>query len=155
MQYVDAAYISAQTLAEAAAEQRELIGPAPAPPNNNDGRFTSEVYQVSVEQRRATCPAGGPNTQCSRLEEQATGKMSYRFELATADAPYAPGSRQRFFRSPVILQGVYSIENVLGAWQSNKSCCPPSIPAESILWVMPFPFSRFLTAEQRSDADKP
>jgi transposase len=82
--YVDAAYISAQTLAEAAAEQRELIGPAPAPPNNNDGRFTTAAFQVQVEQRQATCPAGVRNTQCSRLAEQTTGKVSYRFEWATA-----------------------------------------------------------------------
>jgi hypothetical protein len=82
--YVDAAYISAQKLAEAAAEQRELIGPAPAPANNNDGHFTTEAFQVSVEQRQATCPAGAPSTQCSRLAAAATGKVSYRFEWDTA-----------------------------------------------------------------------
>jgi hypothetical protein len=82
--YVDAAYISAEKLVEAAAQGRELIGPAPAPANNNDGRFTSERFQVDVERRRATCPAGQPNTQCSRLEEQATGRVSYRFEWDTA-----------------------------------------------------------------------
>jgi len=82
--YVDAAYISAQTLAETAAEARELIGPAPAPANNNDGHFTTEAFQVSVEQRQATCPAGAPSTQCSRLTAAATGKVSYRFEWDTA-----------------------------------------------------------------------
>ena len=48
VQYVDAAYISAQKLAEAAAAGRELIGPAPAPANNTDGRFTSQSFQVTV-----------------------------------------------------------------------------------------------------------
>jgi hypothetical protein len=84
VQYVDAAYISAQKLVEAQAEGRELIGPAPGPANNNDGRFTSQAFQVTVERREATCPAEHPNTQCSRLEEQATGRVSYRFEWDTA-----------------------------------------------------------------------
>ena len=69
---------------------RELIGPAPPPANNNDGRFTSEAFQVEVEQRRATCPAGQQNTQCSRLEEKATGRVSYRFEWDTATCAACP-----------------------------------------------------------------
>ena len=90
VQYVDAAYISAEKLLEAAAEGRELIGPAPAAPNNNDGHFTSEAFQVSVEQRQAICPAGHSNTQCSRLEEQATGRIFYRFEWDTATCASCP-----------------------------------------------------------------
>ena len=84
VQYVDAAYISAQKLAEAAAQGREIIGPALAAPNNIEGRFSSEAFRVEVQDRRATCPAGHPNSQCSRLEEQATGRVSYRFEWDTA-----------------------------------------------------------------------
>jgi len=84
VQYVDAAYISTQKLVEAAAQGRELIGPAAPPANNNDGRFTSQDFQVQVEQRQAVCPAGQPNTQCSRLEEKATGRVSYRFEWDTS-----------------------------------------------------------------------
>ena len=57
---------------------------APAPANNNDGHFTTQAFQVSVEQRQATCPAGAPSTQCSRLAAAATGKVSYRFEWDTA-----------------------------------------------------------------------
>lgn len=82
VQYVDGAYISAQKLVEAQAEGRELIGPAqPAP--HKDGRFTVEAFQVNVEERQALCPAGKLNTQCSRLEEETTGKVSYRFEFST------------------------------------------------------------------------
>jgi hypothetical protein len=84
VQYVDAAYISTRKLVEAAAQGRELIGPAAPPANNNDGRFTSQDFQVQVEQRQAICPAGKQNTQCSRLEEKATGRVSYRFEWDTA-----------------------------------------------------------------------
>jgi hypothetical protein len=90
VEYVDAAYISTQKLMEAAAEGRELIGPAPGPANNNDGRFTSAAFQVTVEQRAAQCPAGHKNSQCSRLEEAATGRISYRFEWDTATCAACP-----------------------------------------------------------------
>jgi transposase len=80
VQYVDAAYISTQQLLEAKAEGRELIGPAPGPGGNNAGRFGSDRFDVRVEERKAVCPAGQQNSQCSRLVEQATGKVSFRFE---------------------------------------------------------------------------
>jgi transposase len=80
--YVDGAYISAERLAQAHAEGRELIGPAqPAPVK--DGRFSVEQFAISVEERRAVCPAGKSSTQCSRLEAQETGKVNYRFEFST------------------------------------------------------------------------
>ncbi len=88
--YVDAAYVSTEKLVEAAAEGRELIGPAPKCANNNDGRFQSEEFKVEVEQRRATCPASQQNTQCSRLVEKATGRVSYRFEWDTATCAACP-----------------------------------------------------------------
>lgn len=88
--YVDAAYVSAEKLVEAAAEGRELIGPAPKCANNNDSRFQSEDFQVQVEQRRATCPVGHQNSQCSRLAEKATGRVSYRFEWDTATCAACP-----------------------------------------------------------------
>jgi hypothetical protein len=78
--YVDAAYVSAQKLAQAQAEGREIIGPA-LPSRQVEGRFTATDFQVNVEQRQAICPAGKSNTQCSRLVEQSTGKVSYRFEF--------------------------------------------------------------------------
>ena len=90
VQYVDGAYISAQKLVEAAAAGLELIGPAPPPATNNEGRFTSDLFRVEVEQRRATCPAGHQNTQCSRLEEQATKRVSFRFEWDTPTCAACP-----------------------------------------------------------------
>ena len=83
VQYVDAAYISAAELAQAQAEGRELIGPAPATPDHVQGRYTTERFDVDIEQRQAICPAGKTNTQCSRLEEKQTGKVSYRLEWST------------------------------------------------------------------------
>jgi hypothetical protein len=77
--YVDGAYVSAEKLAQAQSEGRQIIGPAqPAP--KKEGRFSVEDFQIQVEERKAICPAGKENTQCSRLEEQATGKVDYRFE---------------------------------------------------------------------------
>jgi hypothetical protein len=92
VQYVDGAYVSAQLLAAAAAEGRELIGPAPGAPDNNQGRFTTERFEVRVEQRVAVCPAGHQSTQCSRLEEAQSGKVNYRFEWSThcAECPLRP-----------------------------------------------------------------
>ena len=83
VQYVDAAYISAAELAQAQAEGRELIGPAPATPDHVQGRYTTERFDVDVERRQAICPAGKTNTQCRRLEEKQTGKVSYRLEWST------------------------------------------------------------------------
>jgi hypothetical protein len=88
--YVDAAYVSTEKLVEAAAQGRELIGPAPKAANNTEGRFQSEAFQVEVEQRRASCPAGHQNSQCSRLVEKATGRVSFRFEWNTATCTGCP-----------------------------------------------------------------
>ncbi|MFI5104426.1 MAG: transposase, partial [Terriglobales bacterium] len=83
VQYVDGAYVSAQRLAAASAQGRELIGPAAGAPDNNQGRFTTEQFQVNVEQRTAVCPAGQSSTQCSRLAEAQSSKVNYRFEWST------------------------------------------------------------------------
>jgi hypothetical protein len=82
VQYVDAAYVSAQKLVQAQAEGREMIGPA-LPGPQKDGRFSAADFQVNVEERQAICPAGKASTQCSRLVQESTGKGSYRFEFST------------------------------------------------------------------------
>ncbi len=82
VQYVDGAYVSAEELVRAQAEGRESIGPAQSAPRKS-GRFSVEDFQVRVEERRAVCPAGKESTQCSRLEEERTGKVSFRLEWST------------------------------------------------------------------------
>jgi transposase len=94
VQYVDAAYISTQKLLEAAAEGRELIGPAPGAASKDDQHFCTDHFNIRVEQRQAICPAGQQNSQCSRLEEQATGKVSYRFEWSTEACAQCPLRQQ-------------------------------------------------------------
>jgi transposase len=80
--YVDGAYVSAAALSQAQAEGRELLGPAQRSAHKGTG-FGTEAFQVCVEERRAICPAGKENAQCSRLEEKQTGKVSYRFEWSS------------------------------------------------------------------------
>ena len=79
--YVDGAYVSASKLVEAAAAGRELIGPVQSAPRRYPDQFTMEDFQVEVERRYATCPAGKTNDQCSRLDgEKNKGAAQYRFE---------------------------------------------------------------------------
>jgi hypothetical protein len=80
--YVDGAYVSAAELAQAKKEGRELIGPA-QPSGSKATGYRIEEFDICVEERRAICPAGRENTQCSRLEEKQSGKVSYRFEWST------------------------------------------------------------------------
>ena len=100
--YVDAAYVSGEKIAQAAAEGRKLMGPAAHSPPNNQGRFTAEEFQIEVEKRQAICPAGKENTPCSRLEEPESGKVNFRFEWSThcLDCPLrercvGPGQKHR------------------------------------------------------------
>jgi transposase len=81
--YVDGACVSGQQLAEAAAEGRQLMGPAQPPAQTGKSACKSDIFDIDVEKRRATCPAGQVSTQCSRLEEEKTGKVNFRFEWST------------------------------------------------------------------------
>lgn len=77
--YVDAGYTSGAEVVRAQAEGRELKGPMqPAP--SKEGRISSDGFDVSVAERRAVCPGGQSSTNCSRLEEEKTGTVQYRFE---------------------------------------------------------------------------
>jgi transposase len=77
--YVDGAYVAGPTLKAAHDENRELRGPAPASPEHGN-TFTAEAFDVDVAARSASCPAGQRSTNCSRLHEAKTGKVSFRFE---------------------------------------------------------------------------
>jgi transposase len=77
--FVDGAYVSGELLKEAAEHGRQLLGPAQQPPGKHK-TFKSDAFDVDVENRRAICPAGKCSSNCSRLEEQESGKVSYRFE---------------------------------------------------------------------------
>jgi transposase len=74
--YVDGAYLSAAKLVEASAQGRELIGPVQSAPRRGPGHFTVEDFRVEVERRQATCPAGKPNDQCSRLDGEKNDRAA-------------------------------------------------------------------------------
>lgn len=77
--YVDAGYTSGGEVVRVEADGRQLKGPM-APPPAKEGRLSSGAFDVCVRERRAVCPAGQTSTNCSRLEEQNTGAVAYRFE---------------------------------------------------------------------------
>ena len=99
--YVDGAYVSAGQMAQAHAEGWELLGPAQPAVSKGTGYVTA-AFDVNVAERVASCPSGEASTQCSRLEEAASGKVSYRFEWSwkcrdcpQRDACVSAGQRHR------------------------------------------------------------
>jgi transposase len=80
VEYVDGAYVSAREIVQAEEEGRRLMGPVQPAPSPRNKAFSAEAFEVIVEERKAFCPAGKQSTQCSRLGEEKTGKVSYRFE---------------------------------------------------------------------------
>jgi transposase len=81
--YVDGAYISANTITEAAKEGWELMGPAQPSPGapKQPELYRIEAFDVNIQERKATCPQGKTSTECSKLTEAQTGKITYRFEF--------------------------------------------------------------------------
>jgi transposase len=99
--YVDAGYASGAFLARFESEGRSLLGPVQPSPRKGK-RFSAEDFDVDINTRSAQCPAQQQNTQCSKLRDQKSGKVSYRFEWSTAchECPLrsqclGPGQRHR------------------------------------------------------------
>lgn len=81
--YVDAAYVTDDTLAETHDQGRKLMGPARPSANSSDPNlFDANAFDVDIANHKAICPAGYESCQCSRLENQLTGHIDYRFEWA-------------------------------------------------------------------------
>ena len=98
VEYVDGAYVSAKEIVKAEEEGRQLMGPAQPAPSPRNKAFSAEDFQVRVEERIAVCPAGKQSTQCSRLEEEKSGKVVYRLEWSW-ECPDGP------LREPCVGQG--------------------------------------------------
>lgn len=82
--YVDAGYVTDDTLAEAREAGRKLIGPARPPGNpGKKNLFDSNAFDVRISERKATCPAGKTQSKCSRLVHPETGAVNYRFDWST------------------------------------------------------------------------
>ena len=78
--YVDGAYVSDDTLAEAKQQGRQLMGPARPPGNPNKSLFDATKFEVDTEQRQAICPAGHTSRQCSLINDRYQGSAYLRFE---------------------------------------------------------------------------
>ena len=79
--YVDAAYVTDDTMAEAQEQGREIIGPA-RPPGNPKNLLDVDQFDIDVANRTAVCPAGHTSRQCSLIHDQYNGSRCYRFEWA-------------------------------------------------------------------------
>lgn len=83
--YTDGAYISGQAIHEAKEAGWELLGPA-QPSASRAGlakEYRIEAFDISITERIAVCPDGKISTNCSKLTEQKSGKVSYRFEFGS------------------------------------------------------------------------
>jgi transposase len=83
--YTDGAYVSAQAIQEATEEGWELVGPAQpsAARKEIEKEYRIEAFDISITERKAVCPAGKTSTNCSKLTEEKSGKVAYRFEFGS------------------------------------------------------------------------
>lgn len=77
--YTDAGYVTDDTVAKAEEEERELIGPA-RPPGNPKNLLDVTNFDIDVAGRKAVCPAGHVNRQCSLINDKHNDSVYYRFE---------------------------------------------------------------------------
>jgi transposase len=80
-QYVDAAYICGAKLAQAKAQGRELIGPAPVPPGK-EGRFSTAEFDIRFDPLQARCPAGQLHVNYVQWQDTEMGGTATRFDWA-------------------------------------------------------------------------
>ena len=80
--YVDTAYVTGETFQDAKQENRQLIGPA-HPPIEHRNVYSSDEFDVDIQNRKAVCPAGHTSTQCSLISDAHKGESYYRFEWAS------------------------------------------------------------------------
>jgi len=83
--YADGAYISAKAIHEAKEAGWELMGPAQPSAARKDleKEYRIEAFDIRIRERKAFCPAGKTSTNCSKLTEEKSGKVTYRFEFGS------------------------------------------------------------------------
>lgn len=87
--FTDAGYLSAPALEAARAGGYILTGPIGAPPHSGE-RFGSDSFVVDIPNRKATCPAGKINTECSRITETKLQLTYFYFAWAKTDCAVCP-----------------------------------------------------------------
>src|SRR5271166_4027492 len=81
--YTDGAYISGRAIQEAQEAGWQLVGPA-QPSASRAGlakEYRIEAFDISITERKALCPDGKTSTNCSKLTEDRSGKVTHRFEF--------------------------------------------------------------------------
>jgi transposase len=83
--YADGAYVSGKAIHEAKEGGWELVGPAQpsAARQGLEKEYRIEAFDISITERKAVCPAGKTSTNCSKLTEEKSGKVTYRFEFGS------------------------------------------------------------------------
>ncbi len=83
--YADGAYVSGQAIQEAKEQGWELVGLAQPSAARKDleKEYRIEAFDISITERRAVCPAGRTSTNCRKLTEEKSGKVTYRFEFGS------------------------------------------------------------------------
>jgi transposase len=83
--YTDGAYISGRAIQEAKEAGWQLVGPAQ--PSASRVRLAKEyrieAFDISITERKALCPDGKTSTNCSKLTEEKSGRVAYRFEFGS------------------------------------------------------------------------
>jgi transposase len=76
--YVDAGYVTENTLTQAEQNGMELLGPTR--PDPHPGPYNADAFHVDIDKRQAICPQGKLSTQCSRIKDNYMGTEYYRIE---------------------------------------------------------------------------
>ena len=78
--FVDGAYVSGETLAQAQERGAELMGPMQAGPQRAMGIYPTEAFDVDIARRTATCPAGNTSTEFGPIQDAYQGCSYYRIQ---------------------------------------------------------------------------
>jgi transposase len=78
--FVDGAYVSGATLAQAQHAGAELVGPMQAAPQRAQGIYPTEAFDVDTARRVATCPAGKVSTEFGLINDAYQNTSYYRIQ---------------------------------------------------------------------------
>jgi len=68
--------VNGAELAQASEQGRQLIGPVKGSPKKK-GMFPVESFDISIEERRAVCPAGHKSQTCCRIADYHPGATMF------------------------------------------------------------------------------
>jgi hypothetical protein len=109
--YADGAYISGKAIQEAREAGWQLVGPAQpsAARAGLERQYRIEAFDISITERKAVCPQRKTSTNCSKLTEEKSGKITYRFEFGSQchDCAHRVACVPSAQAHPTILVGAY------------------------------------------------